>query len=73
MYVFYFQNLLASLKVPPQIMTSYDKLANERPVYTEIDQFKNGVATKDLLYKRPTLQKTYTTKDLPMLASHWLL
>ena len=27
------------IKVPPQIMTSYDKFANERPVYTVIDQW----------------------------------
>ena len=27
------------IKVPPQIMTSYDRIANERPVYTVIDQW----------------------------------
>ena len=27
------------IKVPPQIMTSYDRNANERPVYTVIDQW----------------------------------
>ena len=26
------------IKVPPQILTSYDRIANERPVYTVIDQ-----------------------------------
>ena len=27
------------IEVPPQIMTSYDRIANERPVYTVIDQW----------------------------------
>ena len=27
------------IKVPPQIMTSYDRIANERPVYTVIEQW----------------------------------
>ena len=27
------------IKVHPQIMTSYDRIANERPVYTVIDQW----------------------------------
>ena len=27
------------VKVPPQIMTSFDRKANERPVYTVIDQY----------------------------------
>ncbi len=27
------------IKIPPQIMTSYDRIANERPVYTVIDQW----------------------------------
>ena len=27
------------IKVPPQIMTPYDRIANERQVYTVIDQY----------------------------------
>ena len=27
------------IKVPQQIMTTYDRIANERPVYTVIDQY----------------------------------
>ena len=27
------------IKVPPQIMTSYDRIANKRPLYTVIDQW----------------------------------
>ena len=30
---------LKMIKVPPQIMTTNDRLANERPVYTVIDQW----------------------------------
>ena len=27
------------IKIPPQIMTSYDRIAYERPMYTVIDQY----------------------------------
>ena len=29
------------IKVPQQSMTSYDRIANDRPVYTVIDQWYN--------------------------------
>ena len=32
-------DFLKMIKVPPQIMTSYYRIANERPVYTVIDQW----------------------------------
>ena len=31
--------IIAFFEVPPQIMTSHDKITNERPVYFVIDQW----------------------------------
>ena len=37
------------IKVPPQIMTSYDRIANERPVYIVIDQSVEGLYSSSRL------------------------
>ena len=51
--LYYDIKALKMIKVPPQIMTSYDRLANERPVYTVIDQcmVKFILASQWLFYR----------------------
>ena len=43
------------IKVPPQIMTSYNRIANEWPVYTLIDAMVKFMLASHRLFYRMTL------------------
>ena len=37
--IYFYAINIKMIKVPPHIMTSYNRIANERPVYTVIDHW----------------------------------
>ena len=63
---------LKIIKVPPQIMTSYEIMANERPVYTVIDQMVKiyaGLSLVILSYDVIIWGATYGPKTLLLVTS----